>query len=104
MPGKYTLGIEEEFQLVAAVTGNLRSGIQPLVALTEPTLGDQVKAEFLQCTAETVTGVCPSIAAGRAEAHYLRSTVAKLADSLGMRLLSAGTHPTDDWQDQERSN
>ena len=104
MPGKYTLGIEEEFQLVDAVTGNLRSGIEPLVALAEKTLGEQVKAEFLQCTAEIVTGVCPSIAAGRAEAHYLRDTVAKLADTLGMRLLSAGTHPTDDWQDQERSN
>lgn len=102
MPGKYTLGIEEEFQLVDAVTGNLRSGIQPLLDLAEKTLGEQIKAEFLQCTAEVITGVCPSIAAGRAEALYLRSTVAQMAASLGMRLVSAGTHPTDDWQEQDR--
>ncbi len=104
MPGKYTLGIEEEFQLVDAVTGSLRSGIVPLKALAKEQLGEQVKAEFLQCTAETITGVCPSIAAGRAEALYLRSSVAKLADSLGLRLLSAGTHPFDDWQDQDRTD
>jgi carboxylate-amine ligase len=102
MTGKYTLGIEEEFQLVDAVTGNLKSGIVPLLALTKEKLGAQVKAEFLQCTAETITGVCPSIAAGRAEALYLRSSVSAMAESLGMRLLSAGTHPTDDWQEQER--
>lgn len=104
MPDKYTLGIEEEFQLVDAVTGHLQSGIVPLLALTKKHLGDQVKAEFLQCTAETITGVCPSIAAGRAEALYLRSSVAKLAEELGLRLLSAGTHPSDDWQDQDRTD
>jgi carboxylate-amine ligase len=104
MPGKYTLGIEEEFQLVDAVTGNLRSGIESLMKLTEAKLGEQVKAEFLQCTAEIVTGVCPSIAAGRAEALYLRSTVAQMAAELGMKLISAGTHPSDDWQEQDRSD
>jgi carboxylate-amine ligase len=102
MPGKYTLGIEEEFQLVDATSGNLKSGIVPLTALAKKTLGDQVKAEFLQCTAESITGVCPSIAAGRAEARHLRASLAQMVDSLGMRLLSAGTHPTDDWQDQDR--
>ncbi len=104
MPGKYTLGIEEEFQLVDAVTGSLKSGIVPLMALAQDRLGDHLKAEFLQCTAETVTGVCPSIAAGRAEAFYLRATTSKLAEELGLRLLSAGTHPSDDWQSQDRTD
>jgi carboxylate-amine ligase len=104
MPGKYTLGIEEEFQLVDAVTGSLKSGIVPLMALAKTRLGDHLKAEFLQCTAETVTGVCPSIAAGRAEAFHLRATVSKLAEELGLRLLSAGTHPSDDWQSQDRTD
>jgi carboxylate-amine ligase len=102
MPGKYTLGIEEEFQLVDAVTGSLKSGIVPLLAQAKEKLGEQVKAEFLQCTVETLTGVCPSIAAGRAEALHLRATVAEMAEALGLKLLSAGTHPTDDWQDQDR--
>ena len=104
MSGKYTLGIEEEFQLVDAVTGNLRSAIVPLMALAKDRLGDQVKAEFLQCTAETITGVCPSIAAGRAEAFHLRGTLSTLAQQLGLRLLSAGTHPSDDWQSQDRTD
>ncbi len=104
MPGKYTLGIEEEFQIVDAVTGSLKSGIVPLRTLAKEQLGEQLKAEFLQCTAETITSVCPSIAAGRAEALYLRSSVAKMAASLGLRLLSAGTHPTDDWQEQDRTD
>ncbi len=103
MQGTYTLGIEEEFQLVDAVTGNLKSGIVPLLARAKETgLGEQMKAEFLQCTLETITGVCPGIAAGRAEAFHLRAAAAKLAELQGLRLLSAGTHPTDDWQEQER--
>src|SRR5579871_5364336 len=84
MIGKYTLGIEEEFQLVDAVTGSLKSGIVPLMNLAKAELGDHLKAEFLQCTAETITGICPSIAASRAEAAHLRATVARLAGSLGM--------------------
>lgn len=104
MSGKYTLGIEEEFQLVDAVTGSLQSGIVPLMALAKAELGDHLKAEFLQCTAETVTGVCPSIAAGRAEAAHLRATVARMAESLGMQLISAGTHPSDDWLGQDRTD
>jgi carboxylate-amine ligase len=104
MPGKYTLGIEEEFQLVDATTGRLKAGIIPLVDLAKTTLGEHIKPEFLQCTAETITGVCPSIAAVRAEALYLRSNIARLADSLGMRLISAGTHPTDDWLGQPRTD
>src|SRR5579885_3436720 len=59
MFGKYTLGIEEEFQLVDAVTGSLKSGIVPLMNLAKAELGDHLKAEFLQCTAETITGICP---------------------------------------------
>jgi carboxylate-amine ligase len=104
MPGKYTLGIEEEFQLVDATTGNLKSGIVPLLELAKDTLGERIKAEFLQCTAETITNTCPSIAAAHAEALSLRSTVARFAASLGMRLISAGTHPTDGWQGQQRTH
>ncbi len=104
MPGKYTLGIEEEFQLVDATTGRLKAGIVPLMDLAKDTLGEHIKPEFLQCTAEVITGICPSIAAGRAETLYLRSTLSKFADALGLRLISAGTHPTDDWQGQPRTD
>jgi carboxylate-amine ligase len=104
MPGTYTLGIEEEFQLVDATTGSLKSEIVPLLELAQKTLGEQVKAEFLQCTVETITGVCANIAAGRAEVQHLRGTVARLAQALGLRLVSAGTHPSAAWQEQARTD
>ena len=103
MAQRFTLGIEEEFQMVDRHTGQLTSRIHPILEKGVPLLGDHIKAEMLQATVEVTTNVCPNIAAARLDLQRLRSTLAELVASEGLALISAGTHPEAHWKDQART-
>lgn len=103
MPAQFTVGIEEELQLVDRKTGQLVPKIHEIIERGETLLGEQLKPEMLQSTAEIVTGVCPDIASARQELFRLRSTLARLAAEEGVALISAGTHPSALWMNQVRS-
>jgi carboxylate-amine ligase len=99
----FTLGVEEEFQMVDKRTGQLASHIHPVLDKGVPLLGEHIKAEMLQSTVEIVSHVCPNIAALRLDRQHMRTTLAHLVDSEGLALISAGTHPMGRWQDQIRT-
>ncbi|HEY4389420.1 MAG TPA: glutamate-cysteine ligase family protein, partial [Ktedonobacteraceae bacterium] len=103
MTQRFTLGIEEEFQMVDKYSGQLASRIHTILEKGIPLLGEQIKAEMLQSTVELVSDVCPTIAHARTEMAYLRSTLASLVEAEGIALISAGTHPLAHWQDQLRT-
>jgi carboxylate-amine ligase len=103
MTQRFTLGVEEEFQMVDKHTGQLASHIHPLLDKGSPLLGEQMKAEMLQSTVEIVSHVCPNIAALRLDLQQMRTTLARLVDEDGLALISAGTHPMSRWQDQRRT-
>ncbi len=103
MAQRFTLGIEEEFQMVDRNTGQLASHIHTILEKGEPLLGEHIKAEMLQPAVEIVTEVCPNIAAARLNLQHLRSALADLVTSEGLALISAGTHPTAHWKDQART-
>ncbi len=96
---RLTIGIEEEFQIVAP-DGELRAHIDTLLAAARPILGEDVKAEMLQSVVEVGTKICGNVAEARDEVVRLRGTLASLLESEGLRLVSAGTHPFSHWQDQ----
>ena len=48
MSDRFTLGIEQEFQLVDCQTGDLRSSIDAILARGEPLLGEKIKTESKQ--------------------------------------------------------
>src|SRR6266702_2760703 len=93
----YTLGIEEEFQLVHRCTGQLCSYIEPLLARGKPLLGDQIKAEYFQSMVELNSRICTDIEEARTELSRLRTGLARLAQDDGMAIVSAGTHPYSPW-------
>jgi glutamate---cysteine ligase / carboxylate-amine ligase len=98
----FTLGIEEEFQLVDPVSRDLRSHIQELLEAGKDTnLGDQLKAELHQSVVEVGTKVCANIHEARVEVVRLRRQVAQMAEQAGARIASAGTHPFASWMEQE---
>jgi len=100
MPRKFTLGIEEEFQLVDPSTRELKSHIEEMMA-GGAHLGEQIKPELHQSVVEVGTPVCADIReAGEAVRHLRRSLVA-LAEKSGARIVASGTHPTSHWKDQE---
>lgn len=100
---RFTLGIEEEFQLVERETGELCSCFQTILDKSSPDLEENLKPEMLQSTVELISDVCPDIAAARKELNSRRARLLHLVETEDKGLISAGTHPTARWQDQERT-
>src|SRR5579875_1860920 len=103
MVSHFTLGVEQEFQLVDLQTGQLTSRIHSLLDKGTPLLSDHIKPEMLQSVIEIITSVCSDIGALRADLTSLTETVARLVADEGVALVSAGTHPMSLWQDQKRT-
>src|SRR5688500_20057815 len=55
---QFTLGIEEEFQIVDPQTRELRSHVSEILEDGKMLLGEQVKPEMIQSMIEVGTGVC----------------------------------------------
>jgi len=98
---QFTLGIEEEFQIVDPETRDLRSHVSQILEDGTPLLGEQVKPEIIQSMIEVGTGICKDIQAARIDITNLRSTIAGLARKQGLEIVAAGTHPFSHWQDQK---
>lgn len=99
--GPFDLGIEEEYQIVAPETWELRSTIHPLLERDLEDGVKDVKAEFLQSQVETVTCICPTVRDLQAEVERMRREAHRLARSLDLEVAAAGTHPFSSWTDQE---
>lgn len=98
---QFTLGIEEEFQIVDPVTRELRSRVSEILEDGKTLLGEQVKPEMIQSMIEVGTGICKDIQAARADITNLRRILAGLARKKGLEIIAAGTHPFSHWQDQK---
>ena len=101
MIGKYTLGIEEEFQIVDPQTRELRSHVSEILEEGKMLLGEQVKPEMIQSMIEVGTGVCHNIQEARIEITKLRSILAHLARKNNLAIVAASTHPISHWEDQK---
>ena len=64
-------------------------------------LGSQVKTEFQQSQVEVNTEVCETIGEVRDDLRRLRETVARYAETEGLALVAASTHPSAKWEDQQ---
>ena len=96
----FTLGIEEEFQIVDPETRELRSHIQEILADGKLFLKEHVKPEMHQSVVELGTEICSDVRYARQQVTQLRSELAMLAAHDGLRIASAGTHPFSHWMDQ----
>jgi carboxylate-amine ligase len=96
----FTLGIEEEFQIIDPETRELCSHIQQILAGGKMLLKEHVKAEMHQSVVELGTEVCRDAASARQQVIELRSALAEIAGQEGVQIASAGTHPFSHWMDQ----
>ncbi len=103
LDGQFTLGIEEEFQIVHPGTRELRSYVSQLLEEggNQSLLRERVRPEMHQSVVETGTGICRDIRQARAEICELRGELSSLANKHGLRIVAAGTHPFSDWKQQE---
>lgn len=98
----FTLGIEEEFQIIDPETRELKSHIQQIIAGNhEPRLAEQLKPEMHQSVVEIGTRVCENIEEAREDLLELRTILARTAKEAGMRIAASGTHPISHWKDQD---
>src|SRR6266487_1383935 len=98
---QFTLGIEEEFQIVDPETRELRSHVSEMLEEGRMLLGEQIKPEMIQSQVEVGTGICQNIQEARADISRLRSIIASLAGKNGLKIVAASTHPISRWQDQK---
>lgn len=98
---QFTLGIEEEFQIVDPHSRELRSHVSEFLEEGKMILGEQIKPEMIQSMVEVGTGVCKNIEEARADITRLRGIIAGLASKTGLVIIAASTHPISRWQDQK---
>lgn len=98
---QFTLGIEEEFQIVDPSTRELKSHVSEILDEGKLLLGEKVKPEMIQSMIEVGTGVCANIQEAREDISKLRCIISTLAQKKGMQIVAASTHPFSKWSDQE---
>jgi carboxylate-amine ligase len=96
-----TIGIEEEYQIIDPETRELSSYIQEFLEQGRVVLQDQIKPEFMQSQVEVGSHICRNIQEARQEIVRLRRTVCELAESNGLRMAAASTHPFSAWSTQK---
>jgi carboxylate-amine ligase len=90
----YTLGVEEEYQLLDGDGFDLVQHIDTmLAAVSGHELEARINPELMQSVLEITTPVCHTAADIERELVTLRSYVTRIAREQGLRVGSAGTHP-----------
>jgi len=100
MSHAFTVGVEEEFQIVDPATWELRSHVSELLASSAPAFGDQIKPELHQSIVEVGTKICANIGELAEEIIRIRRDLYDSAERVGLRVAAAGTHPFSNWMDQ----
>jgi carboxylate-amine ligase len=97
---EFTIGIEEEFQIIDPQTRELRSRVNEILDEGRMLLGEQIKPEMHQSMVEVGTGICRDVKEARADVVKLRRVISELAAKKGLAIVAASTHPISHWADQ----
>ncbi len=100
MAHRFTVGVEEEFQIVDPQTWELRSHVSELLASSSASLGEQIKPELHQSIVEVGTKICQNVPELTEEIFRIRRELTSAAERVGLAVAAAGTHPFSDWKDQ----
>jgi carboxylate-amine ligase len=94
----FTVGIEEEFQILDADSYELVQRFDPIAeSVGDP---EHVKAELQQSTIETATPVSRRVDEAIEHCRRLRAALRDAAAEHGALIASAGTHPFSRWEHQ----
>ncbi|MCD4784023.1 MAG: carboxylate-amine ligase [Candidatus Eremiobacteraeota bacterium] len=99
-PELFSIGIEEEFQVVNPDTRELCSRVDNIMGRGILAMGSSLKPEFHSSMLETVSGICGDMGEARNKISHNRKLLSDFIKESGMNLASAGTHPFSCWEDQ----
>jgi len=97
---KFTLGIEEEFQILNSESLKLHSQMSKIIDGGKVFLKERIKEEMHQSMVEMGTNICENIGQARDEVSYLRQQIFELASKEGLEVAASGTHPYSHWSEQ----
>lgn len=97
----FTVGLEEEYQLLDPRTFALVNRFEELREAAIPALGDRVAGELISSEIELKTGRCTGFAQAARELIEGRLALIDIAESLGIALGIGGVHPFSPWQEQQ---
>lgn len=96
-----SIGIEEEYQIVDPQTRELRSYITEFIDNGQMVMMEcELKPELHQAMVELGTPVCSDIAQVKEALIKQRRFICRLAQSKGVEIVAASTHPFSKWMDQ----
>jgi carboxylate-amine ligase len=98
----FTVGIEEEFQLLDAETLDLVQRFEELydAARADEGIGDRASGELISSEIEIRSPKGQTFADALAAQRELRTRLFRLAADRGIALAATGTHPWSPWQEQ----
>src|SRR5919204_5028188 len=94
----FTVGIEEEFQVVSAESYEL---VPRFDDVAEAANDDRIHQELMTSVLEAATGIHETVSDAIAEAREIRRLLRDAAAERGALIASAGTHPFSRWEHQE---
>src|SRR3712207_1365172 len=99
----YTVGVEEEFQLIDPTSLALIPAIDAVLAARETTglPPDSIASELSASCVEARSPIYGAVADLAKELPILRRKVSDLAEGCGARLAAGGTHPFSESTEQE---
>ena len=98
----FTIGIEEEFQILDPETLDLAQRFEELrdAAEADPPLAESITGELIASEIEIRSGKGATFADAVAQQQDARDRLFRLAGERGVRLAATGTHPWSPWQEQ----
>jgi glutamate---cysteine ligase / carboxylate-amine ligase len=100
MTHRFTIGVEEEFQIVDPSTCELKSHVSQLLAASSSSFGDQIKPELHQSIVEIGTKICGDVDELSSDIRRVRGELVRAAERVDLQVAAAGTHPFSNWIDQ----
>lgn len=95
----FSLGVEEEFLLVDAETGEPRADADRVLEGVDAPAGSCLALELKRSQLETGSAVCRDLSDLRGSLVALRRTLAEAAAEADARIVAIGTHPTARWDE-----
>ena len=92
---QFTVGVEEELMILDAETFEQRPEVDAIVAAIGDVDGE-VKQELFASVVELTTGICETPAQTIEKLHALRRAASRAAETRGLVLAGAGSHPLSD--------
>jgi carboxylate-amine ligase len=96
----FTIGIEEEFQVVDPQTRELSADVERIFPRAQKLIGEAVQYEIILSQIEIATPICYTLADVHRELVRLRKGLILAAEHTGSQIAASGTHPFSRWQDQ----